>query len=77
MKRTGALIALAAALWWAPAAADEARTYFDIGAKAYQAGRYLDAAQAFDEAYRRSTRPGLLFSLGQAHRMEYLSLIHI
>ncbi len=73
MKRTGALLALAAALWSAPAAADEARTYFDIGAKAYQAGRYLDAAQAFDEAYRRSTRPGLLFSLGQAHRMEYFA----
>lgn len=52
-------------------AADDARTYFDIGAKAYQAGRFLDAAQAFEEAYKRSSRPGLLFSLGQAHRMEH------
>lgn len=74
MKRYGAWLALSAALWCATAtAADEARTYFDIGAKAYQAGRYLDAAQAFDEAYRRSTRPGLLFSLGQAHRMEFFA----
>ena len=74
MKRVGALLALSAALWCTQAtAADEARTYFDIGAKAYQAGRYLDAAQAFDEAYRRSSRPGLLFSLGQAHRMEYFA----
>lgn len=52
-------------------AADEARTYFEIGAKAYQAGRFVDAAQAFEEAYKRSNRPGLLFSLGQAHRMEH------
>ena len=52
-------------------AGDESRTYFDIGAKAYQAGRFLDAAQAFEEAYKRSNRAGLLFSLGQAHRMEH------
>lgn len=74
MKRLATALSLSLALWGASAAAgDEARTYFDIGAKAYQAGRYLDAAQAFDEAYRRSTRPGLLFSLGQAHRMEYFA----
>lgn len=74
MRRWSVSLALSATLWCASAlAADEARTYFDIGAKAYQAGRYLDAAQAFDEAYRRSSRPGLLFSLGQAHRMEYFA----
>ena len=56
-----------------PARADEARTYFDIGAKAYEAGRYLDAARAFKEAYRLSKRPGLLFSLGQANRMEFFA----
>ncbi len=66
-----------AALLFAPAAlaqgGDEARTYFEIGAKAYQKGNYLDAVKAFEEAYRRSSRPGLLFSLGQAHRMEYFA----
>jgi tetratricopeptide (TPR) repeat protein len=56
-----------------PARADEARTYFDIGAKAYEAGRYIDAAHAFQEAYRLSKRPGLLFSLGQANRMEFFA----
>ncbi|MFO0571341.1 MAG: PEGA domain-containing protein [Polyangiaceae bacterium] len=74
--KTRALAAAVFALAFAasPAfAGDEARTYFDIGAKAYQSGRYLDAAQAFEEAYRRSSRPGLLFSLGQAHRMEYFA----
>jgi tetratricopeptide (TPR) repeat protein len=52
---------------------DDSRTYFDIGAKAYGAGRYTDAIQAFEEAYKRSQRPGLLFSLGQANRMEYVA----
>jgi hypothetical protein len=52
---------------------DDSRTYFDIGAKAYGAGRYVDAIQAFEEAYKRSQRPGLLFSLGQANRMEYVA----
>jgi hypothetical protein len=55
------------------AGSDDARAYFDIGAKAYQAGRYLDAVKAFEQAYRLSNRPGLLFSLGQAHRMEYFA----
>lgn len=54
-------------------AKDNSRTYFDIGAKAYGAARYTDAIQAFEEAYKRSQRPGLLFSLGQANRMEYVA----
>lgn len=69
-----ALLCVALLLAFAsPARADEARTYFDIGAKAYEAGRYLDAARAFKEAYRLSKRPGLLFSLGQANRMEFFA----
>ncbi|MBK7579181.1 MAG: PEGA domain-containing protein [Myxococcales bacterium] len=73
MKHCG-ILGLALLLAAAPAiAADDARTYFDIGAKAYQAARYTDAAQAFAEAYRISNRAGLLFSLGQAHRMEFFA----
>ncbi len=53
--------------------ADEARTYFEVGAKAYKVGDYLNAIKAFEEAYRRSNRSGLLFSIAQAHRMEYFA----
>ena len=49
----------------------EARTFFNVGAKAYEAGKYLDAIRAFEEAYKRVQRPGLLFSLGQAHRRQF------
>jgi tetratricopeptide (TPR) repeat protein len=67
---------LLASLLWAAATgaqpgADEARKYFNIGAKAYQQGKYDDALPAFREAYRISQRPGLLFSMAQAHRMRY------
>ncbi|MEZ4221212.1 MAG: PEGA domain-containing protein [Polyangiaceae bacterium] len=49
----------------------DARAFFNIGAKAYQAGKYADAISAFEEAYKREQRPGLLFSLAQAHRMQF------
>ncbi len=49
----------------------DARAFFNIGAKAYQAGKYKNAISAFEEAYKRAQRPGLLFSLGQAHRMQF------
>ena len=50
---------------------DDARAFFNIGAKSYQAGKYKDAISAFEEAYKRAQRPGLLFSLGQANRMQF------
>jgi len=49
----------------------EADTYFKVGARAYQAGRFADAAEAFAKANERASTPGLLFSLGQANRMEF------
>ena len=56
----------------APASsAADARTYFNVGAKAYAAGKYLAAVRAFNEAYQRSARPGLLFSIAQAYRRQY------
>lgn len=51
----------------------QARTYFNIGAKAYQAGKYDEAVQAFQEAYKKAPRTGLLFSMAQAHRMQYFA----
>ncbi len=73
MKRRAAILGTLLLALASPARADTARAYFDIGAKAYEAGRYLDAAHAFEEAYRLSKRPGLLFSLGQANRMEFFA----
>jgi tetratricopeptide (TPR) repeat protein len=50
---------------------EEARQYFDAGAKAYTAGQYEPAVQAFQQAYAISPRPGILFSIGQAYRRQY------
>jgi hypothetical protein len=74
MKRT--LCVIGAALLFSAGAlaqgkSDDARAYFNIGAKSYQAGKYKDAITAFEEAYKRAQRPGLLFSLGQANRMQF------
>jgi tetratricopeptide (TPR) repeat protein len=76
VKRISAFL-VCAWLGWANAAladaAAEARTYFEVGAKAYKVGDYTNAIQAFEEAYRRANRPGLLFSIAQANRMEYFA----
>ncbi len=75
MRQSVIAVGLAASLFagavFAQSGADEARKYFNIGAKAYQQGNYKDALPAFREAYRISQRPGLLFSMAQAHRMQY------
>jgi tetratricopeptide (TPR) repeat protein len=47
---------------------DEARQHFQIGKTLYDAGRFKDAAREFDEAYRKSGRPQLLYNLYVAHR---------
>lgn len=44
-----------------------------MGAKAYADGHHEEAISAFEGAYARTHRPGLLFSLGQAHRGAYES----
>lgn len=77
MKRLMFLCAASIALWSAASTAQDAeaqaRTYFNIGAKAYQAGKYEDAIQAFQEAHKKSARPGLVFSIAQAYRMSYFA----
>lgn len=50
---------------------EAARRFFDAGAKAYTAGKYEAAVQAFEQAYAISPRPGILFSIGQAYRRQY------
>lgn len=48
-----------------------ARKFFEIGAQAYRKGQYLLAIEAFEQAYGIVKRPGLLFSLGQAHQRQF------
>jgi hypothetical protein len=50
---------------------EQGKTLFNAGAQAYAAGQFNAAIQAFDESYRLSPRPGVLFSIAQAHRRQY------
>ncbi len=50
---------------------EQARTYFNVGARAYAAGQFLDAVKAFEQAHKLTPRPGLLFSIAQAYRKQY------
>jgi hypothetical protein len=50
---------------------EDARMLFNVGAQAYQKGDFAAAVAAFEQAYRLAPRPGILFSLGQAHRKHY------
>ena len=74
MKRPIHALALAAVMAAAvPAAAqtDQAKTLFNVGAQAYEAGHYAAAIQAFEQAYKLAKRSGILFSIAQAHRKHY------
>jgi hypothetical protein len=51
--------------------ADKARSLFNVGAAAYEHNKYADAIQAFEGAYAIDPRPGILFSMAQAHRRQY------
>jgi hypothetical protein len=53
------------------ASVDRARALYARGRDAYTAGRYLEAAQAFHEAYEIESRPALLYNEAQAWRGEY------
>ena len=41
------------------------------GAAAFTAGRYLDAARSFEEAYQISSQPKLLWNIAQSYRRQY------
>ena len=47
-----------------------ARAFAARGARHYDLGEYAAAIAAYREAYRRDPRPGLLFNLGQAYRLD-------
>lgn len=76
MKRAAFLL-LAAALGAArpahAAAPDDprARQFFAVGVQAYGKGQYLMAIESFEQAYSVAPRPGLLFSLAQAHQKQF------
>jgi hypothetical protein len=50
---------------------DQARAIFNAGAQAYEKADYAAALEAFEAAYRITPRPGILFSMAQAHRRQY------
>jgi len=50
---------------------DQAKALFNAGAQAYAVGQYPAAIQAFEEAYKITPRPAILFSLAQAERRQY------
>ena len=57
-----------------PAAPDPVlgRKLFGAGVAAFKRGDFLTALQAFEAAYRADPRPGILFSVAQAHRRQYV-----
>jgi hypothetical protein len=46
---------------------DIARAHFATGQAYYEHGRFVDAAREFEEAYRLSKRPPLLYNVGKAY----------
>lgn len=56
-----------------PNDAAQARAFFEIGAQAYEVGDYAAALAAFQEAYARARRPGLLFSIAQTYRRMFFT----
>jgi hypothetical protein len=50
---------------------EQAKMYFNAGAKAYSDGHYDAAIQMFEEAYKAAPRPAILFSMAQAERKQY------
>jgi hypothetical protein len=54
-----------------PEKVEQAKALFNAGAQAYSVGQFVAAIQAFDEAYKITPRPAILFSLAQAERRQY------
>lgn len=50
---------------------ERAKTFFNAGARAYDAGDFVTAIEAFDAAEKLAPRPAIQFSLAQAHRRQY------
>lgn len=77
MKRTVTLFFTAISILSAGSAfaqtadVDRAKTFFNAGARAYDAGDFGTAIEAFEAAEKLAPRPAILFSIAQAHRREY------
>jgi hypothetical protein len=52
-------------------ATEQAKTLFDAGAEAYEVGNFAAAIHAFESAYKLAPRPGIVFSMAQAHKRQY------
>ncbi len=50
-----------------PKGKDEARRYFNSGQKAFAAGRFIEAAKAFEEAFRLKPHPAPLINAGDSY----------
>lgn len=57
--------------WAQNSSVKEARTYFNAGAQAYEAGQFLAAIQAFERAYELAPRDAIVFTIAQAFRRQY------
>lgn len=64
-------ILLAASMALGQEPLEQARTFFNAGAQAYEKGNYPAAIQAFEAAYALVKRPTLMFSIAQAQRHQY------
>jgi tetratricopeptide (TPR) repeat protein len=68
----GAVVAswmlLASSLAWADDARVTARQHFQQGSSLYDLGKFREAAQEYEEAYKAKNDPALLFNIGQAYR---------
>jgi len=60
-------ITLVTRAWGAP---DRASALYEQGVRAYNVGRYAEAAQSFQAAYVISGQPGLLFNIAQSFRQQ-------
>lgn len=76
MNRAGLAVACVAVLATAVSAAraddkKDAEALFRAGQQAFEAGKYQDAADAFDLAYAKLPLPAIAFSSAQAYRLQY------
>jgi hypothetical protein len=77
MMRKGWTAAVLTLVFWGAApeaqadSVKEARTYFNAGAQAYEAGQFLAAIQAFERAYELAPREAIIFTIGQAYRRQF------
>jgi hypothetical protein len=71
VKALAAALVLVAAAASAQPAPPELKKWFDAGVSAYEQARYAEAAQAFEQAYKLSRRPPIVFALAQSQRRQY------